>query len=450
MRLLIYGLGRSGLAAARLAAAQGHTLEVYDVRGEGEDLAAAAALGARRLPSVADTRAVLCIAAPGVPIDHPDLQALRQRGVEVIGEVEWVYRTVPSQALIGITGTAGKGTVTRWTADTLALAGRDAVAGGNIDPALCAVARPGATHVVELSSFQLERCPRLRLDVAVALNLGEDHIDRHGSVSAYHAAKRNLIAHQQTTDSFVHNADDPVLRGWASSTPARPLAFSLQGAADAWLDRANGRLMLEGRPLLDADALQVRGEHQIANALAVALACRAQGLDDATIARGLRAFAGLPGRYAPAGTVDGVAFIEDSIATRPLAVAAALRATPTPLVWIAGGRAKGASVDALRSLVKERVALLIGIGEAGPAFARAFADDTTTVVCDESDGRAALTCAVRTALEHLRERHDGHGQVVLAPLAASFDQFRDYVERARVFREVVAAIGKERAWTASC
>lgn len=453
MRVLVYGLGRSGLAAARLVASQGHAVETYDVRTEGEDIATACALGWPPLPSIDASSARVCIAAPGVPIDHRDLARLRARGVEVIGEVEWVQRTVPA-TFVGVTGTAGKGTTTRWIADTLAAAGLDAVAGGNIDPALSAVARADTTLVVELSSFQLERCPTLKPRVAVALNLGEDHIDRHGNVAAYHAAKRNMIRHQDRHDTFVYNADDPLLRGWAAGSRASTRSFSLEHDADARYLRADGTLQLEGRPLLDAAALRVRGEHQIANALAVALACRALGLGRDAIAEGLRTFAGLPGRYAPAGSVGEVLFIEDSIATRPLAVAAALRATPAPLVWIAGGRAKGASVEALRTLVREKVALLIGVGEAGPVFARAFADDAATTVCAEADGRDALRCAVTQALAFLHERHGGRGHVLLAPLAASFDQFRDYVDRARAFRDVVADVsgrsGKEAAWTASC
>lgn len=441
MTVLVYGLGRSGLAAARLAAAQGHRLEIFDLRREGADVEAVRALGAVQLDSVVSSEATVCIAAPGVPIDHPDLARLRGMGVEVIGEVEWVFRTVPAR-YVGVTGTAGKGTVTRWIADALTQGGVDAVAGGNIDPALAAVARPDATLVVELSSFQLERCPTLRPRVAVALNLGEDHIDRHGSVAAYHAAKHNIIRRQGAEDAFVYNADDPVLRTWAPSAAARALSFSLEGHADAAYDRALGILTLGGDPLLPAGELKVRGEHQIANALAVALACRELGLPRGAIAAGLRSFAGLPGRYAPAGTVGGVQFIEDSIATRPLAVAAALKATPAPLVWIAGGRAKGASVEALRSLVRGRVSLLVGIGEAGPVFARAFARETETLVCGQQDGREALGCAVRAALEHLKEHYGGSGYVLLAPLAASFDQFDDYADRARAFREVVAAAGR--------
>ncbi len=451
--VLIYGLGRSGLAAARLVAAQGRPLEAFDMRRDGPDVDAVRALGASWLGSVEQARAEVCIAAPGVPIDHPDLARLRARGVEVIGEVEWVFRTVPA-TFVGVTGTAGKGTVTRWLADTLADAGVDAVAGGNIDPALAAVARPGATLVVELSSFQLERCPGLRPRLALALNLGEDHIDRHGSVAAYHEAKRNLIRHQTAEDAFVYNADDALLRGWAERAASRTLAFSLERPADAAFERRSGVLTLAGEPLLRADELRVRGDHQVGNALAVALACRELGLPPEAIAGGLRAFAGLPGRYAPAGAVGDVHFIEDSIATRPLAVAAALKATPAPLVWIAGGRAKGAAIEALRPLVRERVALLVGVGEAGPTFADTFAEDVATRVCGQADGREALTCAVNAALAFLRERHGGAGQVLLAPLAASFDQFADYAERGRVFREVVrraaAEAGEEQPWTACC
>ncbi len=192
-------------------------------------------------------------------------------------------------------------------------------------------------------------------------------------------------------------------------------------------------------PLLNADELQVAGEHQVANGLAVMLAADALGLDRDAIARGLRAFRGLPGRYAPAGSVGHVRFIEDSIATRPLAVAAALRATPKPLVWIAGGKAKGASLEALVPLVAEHVDLLIGIGEAGPAFEAAFAGATRAETCSEADGRAGLHCAVERALRFLHAHHAGRGHVLLAPLAASFDQFRDYQERANVFRQVVAS-----------
>ncbi len=447
--LLVYGLGRSGLATVRRALADGAGTSVafYERREAGEDVAEAERLGASRVRDVAawpGTTAGVVVAAPGVPIDHPDLAALRAAGHEVIGEVEWVYRRVPGRYL-AVTGTAGKGSVTRWCADVLAAAGhdhagRDVVVGGNIDPALAAVAKPGALHVVEMSSFQLERCPTFAPDVAVLLNLGEDHIDRHGSVEAYHAAKRNLIANLGPGHTAVLNADDPLLEAWAAELDAkgvRVLRFSLRGEADAHL-APDGRLHLFGLPLLHESELQVLGRHQVGNALAVALACAAMGAGHASVAAGLKAFTGLPGRYAPAGSVGGVRFLEDSIATRPLAVAAALAATPRPLVWLAGGRSKGAAFDELKPLVAERVDLLVAFGESGAAFAAAFEGVTKVVRCDCPDGASTMRCVVDRALAFLRQEHGGVGHVLLAPLAASFDQFADYEERARAFRTAVA------------
>ncbi|MBW7916166.1 MAG: UDP-N-acetylmuramoyl-L-alanine--D-glutamate ligase [Trueperaceae bacterium] len=441
---LVYGLGRSGLAALERLTADGHAVAFFERRADGPDVDAALARGARRAaaPGTDATPYALCIAAPGVPIDHPDLRALRAAGTEVIGEVEWVWRTTPG-VYIGVSGTAGKGSVTRWTTDTLAAAGMDAVAGGNIVPALAAVARPGALHVVEMSSFQLERCPTFRPDVAVLLNLGEDHIDRHGSVTAYHAAKRNLIANLGASSTFVVNDDDAILRTWADDAAARGVAvrrFSLRHEAHGYRN-LGGRLVLDGTPLLGADELHVQGDHQVANALAVALACTAVGADPTAVAAGLRAFTGLPGRYAPAGRVGDIRFVEDSIATRPLAVAAAIAATPGPLVWLAGGQGKGADVSGLKELVAERVDLLVAFGASAQEFVAAFGDVVPTVTVAERGGRAAMRAAVGAAVAHLRANRGGAGRVLLAPLAASFDQFVDYVDRAAAYREAVARLG---------
>jgi UDP-N-acetylmuramoylalanine--D-glutamate ligase len=443
--VLIYGLGRSGLAAARLCHQQGHRLSFYERRGEGDDVSELTALGAQRVSEVPTAEADICIAAPGVPIDHPDLLALRERGIETIGEVEWVFRTVSSD-MIGVTGTAGKGTVTRWIADALLGAGHDARAGGNIDPALSEVASPGATLVVELSSFQLERCPTLRPRVAVVLNLGSDHLDRHGTIENYHAAKRNLLANLGPAELFVYNGDDPLLTRWAGATAARRASFSLRGAADAWLGD-DGALRIGDSELLHESELGVRGQHHLANALAVALACRDLGLSIEQIRAGLRAFKGLPGRYSDAGRIGNVAFIEDSIATRSLSVAAALRATPAPVVWIAGGQSKGADVRELEPLIREKVRLFIAIGESGPELSGIVGQWVPTHLCSERDGHAALRCAVRAALQHLNVHSPLGGTVLLAPLAASFDQFRDYRERAESFRRAVQA--EEVTWTLS-
>jgi len=456
--LLVYGLGRSGGAVVARARRAGTPVLFLEARAEGADVDAALADGAERVDGVEAAlrhrpQPTTCVAAPGVPIDHPDLVQLRAAGVETIGEVVWVLRDAPAPT-VGVTGTAGKGTVTRWIADGLVAAGIDAVAGGNIVPALAAVARPGATLVVELSSFQLERAPGLRPDVAVVLNLGVDHLDRHGDVATYHAAKRALLRELRPTETFVGNADDPTVRTWLEASPARRRTFSLLGPADAWWSREDDLIRLDGAPLLAASDLRVVGAHQVANALAVALALDALGVARSAIAAALATFAGLPGRYAEVGRLDGVRFIEDSIATRPLAVAAALRATTPPIVWIAGGVDKGADVDALADDLRGRVALTLGVGRSGPSYAAAAARYGPAEVIAAGDGRAALRAAVRRAWAELRDRHGGRGAVLLAPLAASFDQFRDYADRGAAFREAVAELASDAAaegatWTPS-
>lgn len=442
--LFVYGLGRSGLAVMRRAAAAKVATLFHEARSSGDDVDEALRLGARSVPDVAawlgqHGAPLQVVAAPGVRIDHPDLLLLQTAGAELVGEVEWTWRRTPG-TYIAISGTAGKGSVTRWSGDTLTAAGYDAVVGGNIEPALAAVAQPGALHVVEMSSFQLERCPTFAPDVAVLLNLGEDHIDRHGSVAAYHAAKKKLLANLGAGSRLIINADDPKLAAWghqAEQRGVRVLRYSLTSQADAWRD-PQGLLLLGDQPLLHQSDLHVLGEHQVSNGLAVALTCAAIGTAPSQITAGLRAFTGLPGRYAAAGQVGAVRFLEDSIATRPLAVAAALQATPRPLVWLAGGQAKGATLKELRPLVAQHVDLLLAFGDSGPEFAAAFGDLTRTELCQQPTGAGTMKALVARALDYLGQQHGGAGHVLLAPLAASFDQFTNYQERGQAFRDAVA------------
>ena len=450
MKVLVYGLRRSGGAAARLLRRQGHDVWTYDAAApQGDDLEA---LGCVRVDTPLETPANFCIAAPGVPYDAPDLIALRGKGIETIGEVEWVYRSVPAP-IIGITGTAGKTTTTRWLTYVLSRAGIDAWAGGNVDPALAAVAEPGRTLVTEMSSFMLERSPTLKPKVAVILNLGTDHLDRHGSVAAYHALKGRLIKNVGASDTFVYNHDDPTLRTWAAQAAAQTLGFSAHDPlAAAYLD--GDTLMLHRDSLLNGTDLQLVGRQHWLNALAVALAASAYGLDKGQIRAGLISFTGVPGRYSLVAEVAGVRFIEDSVATRTLAVQAALEATPAPIIWLVGGRNKGAELEPLASLVKERVVRCIGFGEAGKMFTDRISAWTKTDYIATQNGEQALLEAVTLAAETLRKTG---GTVLLAPLATSFDQFADYQERADAFRRAALSVARtlatstptEPAWTLS-
>jgi UDP-N-acetylmuramoylalanine--D-glutamate ligase len=447
--VLVYGLGRSGLAVAKLLLKQGHTVFTYDDSPKNSDLDELSRLGISYTESLPPSAAIdICIVAPGVPYQQSTLVAFRERGIETIGEVEWVYRTIPA-TFLGVTGTAGKTTVTRWLADVLALANLPAKAGGNIDPALSAVAEEGDVLVTELSSFQLERCPTFKPSIAIVTNLGVDHLDRYGSVHAYHEAKRNIINHQDSHDVFIYNAEDPMLCAWASTSLAKTLSYSTSGDADACLVERDGKtlLHLHGQNPMPISELQQRGTHQLANALAVALAATEMGLTHETIREGLRSFKGVEGRYAVIKKIDGITFIEDSIATRTLAVKAALESTPAPIVWIAGGADKGATFEELEQLIQTKVSLFIGIGEAGQAFAERVQGLTKTLCTSEKNGEAALRFACEAGLEHLQHlvSKDIHGSkdtgpkgtILLAPLAASFDQFKDYKDRAATFKRVV-------------
>ncbi len=440
MNVLVYGLGRSGLAVAKLIKKQGHHVIAYDESPKNTDIDELARIGVPFTVTLTTEQVDICVAAPGVPYDRTGLVDLRERGIETIGEVEWVYRTVPA-TFIGITGTAGKGSVTRWLADVLALGNLPAKAGGNIDPALSAVAEDGDVLVTEMSSFQLERCPTLKPKIAIITNLGVDHLDRHSSVHSYHEAKHNIIKNQNSNDVFIYNHEDPTLCAWASSAKAKVLSFSTAGEADAYLIEKNGEtwLRLYDTDLIAASELQQKGTHQLANALAVSLAAKEMGLSNDIIQQGLCSFKGIEGRYSVVKQMNGITFIDDSIATRTLAVKAALESTSAPIVWIAGGADKGATFEELETLIKNKVSLFVGIGEAGENFANRIKHLTKTLVSKEEKGEAALRFACEAGLKHL-QTHNNKGTILLAPLAASFDQFKDYKDRAATFKRVVEGL----------
>jgi UDP-N-acetylmuramoylalanine--D-glutamate ligase len=443
MNILVYGLGRSGLAVTRLLKKQGHHVIAYDESPKGTDIDELARLGVPLTVTLTTEEVNVCISAPGVPYDRAGLVELRERGIETIGEVEWVYRTIPA-TFIGVTGTAGKGSVTRWLADVLALGGLPAKAGGNIDPALSAVAEEDDVLVTEMSSFQLERCPTLKPRIAIVTNLSVDHIDRHHTVQAYHEAKRNIIKNQDANDVFIYNREDPKLCAWASSARARTLSFSASSQADACLVQKDGEtwLRLYDVDLLPASELQQKGTHQLANALAAALAAKEMGLKNETIIQGLRSFKGIEGRYSVVKKINDITFIDDSIATRTLAVKAALESTPAPIIWIAGGADKGATFEELETLIKNKVGLFIGIGEAGESFANRVEHLTTTIISREKNGETALRFACKEGMNYLQQ-HGNKGTILLAPLAASFDQFKDYKDRAATFKRVVDGLSEK-------
>ena len=446
--ILVYGLGRSGLAVATLADRQGHQIRWFDQDQDGPTAQEAIARGWPLEAQPALAHVDVCIAAPGVRWDHPDLVTLRERGTEVIGEIEWVARTT-SVPMIGVTGTAGKGTVTRWTEAMLKSASIPASAGGNLDPALSALVHDDLTpkhwFVVEVSSFQLERSPTLHPRVAVITRLGRDHLDRHGDVAHYHAIKRRLLENLTENDVAVLNADDPVQASWFD-TAATVHGYSASGEHAAAATIRHGRIVVHEHDLGPIDQLTPQGQHQRENLLAACLAAYAAGATPEAIQRCIPTLDVAAHRHELIAERCGVRFVNDSVASRELAVRAALEAATPPIAWIVGGRDKGSTPEALRDMIPGRVHHMYGIGEAGAAFTSAWSDLAPATVNREPSGREALRQVVREAATMLRDA--GGGTVLLAPLAASFDQFKGYEDRGNTFREVVHDLLEEDAWTA--
>jgi UDP-N-acetylmuramoylalanine--D-glutamate ligase len=432
-RVLVLGLGMSGLSAARFCAERGARVVAAE---EGPRAVDPVALGpgvelrqGAPFPDPADFD--LVVPSPGVPRARYAGRARR-----ALGDVELAYRAL-RVPIVAVTGTNGKSTTVRLVEAMLRTAGFRAEAAGNVGvPALDLVGRPLDVAVLEVSSFQLEAVESFRPRVGVVLNVTEDHLDRHGSLEGYAAAKARLFERQGPEDVAVANGDDPLARKVAAAGRARTRLFQRVGpvADGAWWEAgaiavaAGGavrRLALDdlaGAPLPPRE-----------NVLAALLAASAAGADPRRALAALADWRGLPHRLERVTMRAGVAFVDDSKATNPGAAEFALDAQNAPVIWIAGGRDKELSFDALAERARGRVRRALLIGEAAEKIGRAL------------EGRVAyervgtLEAAVRRAAEIAAA-----GEVVLlAPGCASFDQFLSYTERGERFRAAVHALEEE-------
>ena len=431
---MVVGLGRSGQAVARHLLVRGGTVAVTDDAPGDEARAAAAALGLTivehpDLEALADmvVRADVVVPSPGVPASHPVYGLARAAGVPVAGEVELAARwsTVP---LIGVTGTNGKTTVTSLIADMLVGSGFASIAAGNIGLPLCdAVANPDLDVVVaEVSSFQLAFAETFRPAVAVWLNLAPDHLDWHGDVAAYAAAKARIWARQGPDDVAVVNADDARVMAHAANAPSRVVTFGL-GPAPADYTVADGWLRGPDGPLVEVATLARRLPHDLANALAASAAALAAGATVEGVQTALAGFSPLPHRLTLVAYSGGVRWYDDSKATNPHAAAAAVRGFDS-VILLAGGRNKDLDLAELAT-VSDHVRAVVALGEAAPDVAAAFAGRRAVRSVRSMDE------AVVAAAEVARP-----GDVVLlSPGCASFDWYRSYAERGDDFARAVHA-----------
>jgi UDP-N-acetylmuramoylalanine--D-glutamate ligase len=437
--VVVAGGGRSGVAAAELLLSRGARVTVSD---------AASFAGIDRLrglgitvdigphPPALFASADFVVLSPGVPATQPAIDAARQAGVPVMGEIELASRWLRGR-VIAITGTKGKSTTTTLASRMLQEGGFDVTAGGNLGVALSgqvAASRPESFHVVEVSSFQLESTDTFHPWIAVLLNLSPDHLDRHTSYEEYGAAKARIFVNQTPEDWAVVNADDPAALGLARGT-ARRFDFALDSQIAEGVTVAGGEIVRRVRggravPLLPLTSVQVPGRHLLSDVLAATAVGCVAGVPPAAIRRAVEGFAGLEHALETVATIGGVRFVNDSKATNIAAARRAIESFDRGEVVIMGGRFKGGRFEDLRDVVAGRAAAIITIGEAAPLITSALGD---LVPVRHS---ASMADAVQTA----QSMAPAGGVVLLAPACSSFDMFHDYAERGREFKQAVLAL----------
>ena len=380
--------------------------------------------------------AELLAISPGVPLSHPVAAEARRRGIPVVSELEVAWRLLEEEAdgenrWIAVTGTNGKSTVSTWIAEILRRDGRDVALAGNIGTALSTFcsSRRSRFFVVEASSFQLETIDRFRANVAVVTNVTPDHLDRHGSVAAYAAAKARIFENQREGDAAVVNDDDPgsaVLR-----PPFRRVAFSTLGPVDegAWAENGSLWSAIGGAPrrLCASAEVALPGLHNLENALASAAAAELAGASPESIRSGLTRFAGLPHRTELVAVADGVAWVDDSKGTNPDAVVKSLAGYPDGrVVLILGGSEKGSDFSILAAPVARKARLVLTIGQSAEKIERSIRGAETRRAGDMERAVDLAASAARPG-----------DTVLLSPACASFDQYRNYEDRGDHFRRLV-------------
>ena len=439
-RVLVVGLARTGLVSALFSAAYGAKVTATDERPIPEVAEAAEKLrvagvklelGGFVPPTFLEQD--LIVVSPGVPAKIEPLENARAKGIPVWSEIELAWRFLRGK-LVAITGSNGKTTTTSLVAHILKTSNVPTLIGGNIGTPLLALVETSvdtSVTVAEISSFQLETIDSFRPEIGVLLNLTPDHLDRHITFEEYAGAKMRMFENQLEKDIALLNADDPEV---TKRMPAKPKIF--------WFSRqkrvATGAFLRDDQIIFRHEGsevelarladIQLRGQHNVENVLASCAAAYLAGAVPAAIAAGVKSFRGVEHRLEFVAELSGVQYYNDSKATNVDAAVKAVEAFPGPLVVILGGRDKGSPYAPLREPLHERARLALLIGESAEKIA-----------ADLGDALAFENAGTLQQALHIAARHVQPGDtVLLAPACSSFDQFENYEQRGRVFKELVA------------
>jgi len=438
-KVLVIGLARTGRECARFLARQGAKVSISDLRAADElrdEMAALAGLPLTYRLGGEDKSWLdgmdYVVPSPGVPMDNLLLRAAVARKIAVLSEIELAYRhfTAP---LVAITGTNGKSTTTTLIGKMLEADGKKVFLGGNLGaPFIGAVGASWDWGVVEISSFQLEWVEQFRPRIALLLNVTEDHLDRYASFADYCRAKERIFAAQLNTDVAILNRDDPLVWSMRARLHAQPVSFGFGEVAQGlfatasevvWRDSA----VEERFPLAKA---KIQGVHNVENIMAAIAAAKCAGVSRRAIEQTLDDFPGLEHRLEFVREKDGVRYYNDSKGTNVGAVVKSLASFSGPVILLAGGVDKGGDYGPLAELVKKQVRRLVLFGAAKQTINSALGQLTRTVLVED------LAAAVREASSHAQP-----GDVVLlSPACSSFDQFRNYAERGKQFKNLVQGL----------
>ena len=451
-KVAVFGLARTGLAAARSLAAGGADVVVWDEKAAAREAARAEGFALEDLNSADWLALAALVLSPGVPLTHPEphwtVKRAREAGVEIVGDIELFARSVAAAPahkrpkIVAITGTNGKSTTTALVGHVCRQAGRDVRIGGNIGVGVLDLEdmHGGAVYVLELSSYQLDLTSSLKPDVAIILNISPDHLERHGDMEGYVAAKRRILLNQGKGDTAIVGVDDP----WCAHIVTEITAANRRTIVPISARRSMGRgvYALQG-VLYDAmgervteicdltRAASLPGRHNWQNAAAAYAAARALGLSEQVAAQGLMSFPGLAHRMETVGAIGRVRFVNDSKATNADAARQALSSYPK-VYWIAGGQPKAGGIESLADLFGS-IAKAYLIGEAQDAFAATLGRRVPHV------RSGAMDAAVRAAFDDARASGED-AIVLLSPACASFDQYADFEDRGEAFRAAVQGL----------
>ena len=443
-RVLVVGLGKSGLAAARFLKAQGARVTVSDARPAtliaelSELLEQGYMVEAGSHGLLTFRRQDLIVVSPGVPMSTPELTQVRAMGAHIIGELELGAQYLQGQS-VAVTGSNGKTTTTTLIGEILKAAGRPTLVGGNIGRPVTAMVEESTAEswsVLEVSSFQLETVETFKPKIALVLNITPDHLDRHGTFEAYAALKARVTEFQTAEDFLILNGEDKDTQLIAAKTKAQIFWFSTRRPIKQGTFVFGESILFvpsEGansERVMPVAEIPLAGGHNVENVLAAVCAARLAGVEAATIRRAVREFKAVEHRLEFVREVNGVRYYNDSKATNVDATLKAVEAFADGVHLILGGKDKGSDYRVLESLLRERVKTVITIGSAAEKIER------------QLDGVVKIERAetLERAVAFAHEAAVAGDTVLLAPACASFDQFKNYEERGKMFKELVSAL----------